>query len=1082
MSYGKTTSSSQVETQLTCENIFSNTLTTSDIVTTLLATDEISTKNATVSDGGASTISVLGNSLVVGKTTGSATLTNFGQSSILCGTADTDGSVKIPSASTRGTFCHGAVTDCGAGGISAWQSGSFVGGVAETDSNIVGLSKCALVHGHASSTSTMTAGVTGVDCADSATVLGVCDSLSEMWAGTSGAKSAAGAFAHGSCETSGSIGVGESPGLESGRGALAGGCAISTSVIRAGGGGDQSGRGSIAHGDAFLNSQITCGGTGPLSGAGSCSLGHASNSSTIRTGGAGANSAIGAFAHGSCNAVGTIECSGNGTNAARGAQTGGWALGSTGSIARIRAGDTGYGSGSGALVYGTSSSLGGTSRLSDIYAGGTGDYSGTCAVVCGSAYTDTVSGSTAKMYAGASGTSSGEGALVHGFVFNTDGAEAQVYAAGSNTNAGRGAFVGGCSSGGTCLLYAGGSGTNSGRGALVHGDAQTSSVISAGAGGNGSARGAMVIGSAVTSATISSGSTGTDSGRGSVTFGFATGGGSLISNGNSVTASGRGSLGGGSASGGGVIKIGGGLGPSEGCVAIGRVTGAASELSSNGPGCVALGSASTSGKLSSGTLSGSSDFVSTPGVGSVALGYVAGASNAIASYGNGSLVCGYAGAGSLRSGAHGSAVFASTIGGDVFVDPSATGALVACSMESAGTTVYVSGKGSVTAAHTPGGSTGGVLSSGNAALTVCSNASANTTTNAGTAAIVCGLDLENFASSNNYSLLLGQHGTASTHLASETPATMTKPDGRGSLQIAGGSSDADRGISVLIGTRFFGAACEGAGYARDWNVTGADYAEMFEYADGNVGADDRGGLFVALSTAVESGGKIVICNDTAEPLGVTTYPGASSGIVGDVAELQWANAGLRDDFGRPITELRYRQPLEEYCIREEINTETYEITPAITGYIQEIDDTPLLEGETRPPPQPPTLVELQPAAMGTRLTAAFVAQMDALDDTDPALFALVADLPSSVVPLPCIVKNPAYDENLTYVPRSQRPEWATVSLLGKVYVRDDGACTVGQKCKPSATGIATPSTNVNDPYRYHVLARKSANVIRIYVK
>ena len=59
-----------------------------------------------------------------------------------------------------------------------------------------------------------------------------------------------------------------------------------------------------------------------------------------------------------------------------------------------------------------------------------------------------------------------------------------------------------------------------------------------------------------------------------------------------------------------------------------------------------------------------------------------------------------------------------------------------------------------------------------------------------------------------------------------------------------------------------------------------------------------------------------------------------------------------------------------------------------------------------------------------------------------------------------------------YIPRSKRKEWIPVGLLGKLYVRDNGLCSVGARCD-CEFGIAVPGN------RWWVLARSGPNVIQI---
>ncbi|MFC6604121.1 peptidase G2 autoproteolytic cleavage domain-containing protein, partial [Ectobacillus funiculus] len=70
--------------------------------------------------------------------------------------------------------------------------------------------------------------------------------------------------------------------------------------------------------------------------------------------------------------------------------------------------------------------------------------------------------------------------------------------------------------------------------------------------------------------------------------------------------------------------------------------------------------------------------------------------------------------------------------------------------------------------------------------------------------------------------------------------------------------------------------------------------------------------------------------------------------------------------------------------------------------------------------------------------------------------------------------NPEWDPDKEYIPRSKRPEWVAVGLLGKLLVRDDGSCKPGQYCKPNDEGIATAS---NQGYR--VMKRTGPNQILV---
>ena len=73
--------------------------------------------------------------------------------------------------------------------------------------------------------------------------------------------------------------------------------------------------------------------------------------------------------------------------------------------------------------------------------------------------------------------------------------------------------------------------------------------------------------------------------------------------------------------------------------------------------------------------------------------------------------------------------------------------------------------------------------------------------------------------------------------------------------------------------------------------------------------------------------------------------------------------------------------------------------------------------------------------------------------------------------------NPDYDENIKYIPRSERPEWTVVGMLGMLRVRDDGSCKVGSYCKVNENGIATASES-----GYYVTKRFTDNIIEVFFK
>lgn len=75
-------------------------------------------------------------------------------------------------------------------------------------------------------------------------------------------------------------------------------------------------------------------------------------------------------------------------------------------------------------------------------------------------------------------------------------------------------------------------------------------------------------------------------------------------------------------------------------------------------------------------------------------------------------------------------------------------------------------------------------------------------------------------------------------------------------------------------------------------VTGADYAEFFEWLDGNPMGEDRRGLTVVLEA-----GKIRPALPSDPPSQIIGVVSANPSVVGDSAELRWAGKYLADEFG-----------------------------------------------------------------------------------------------------------------------------------------------------------------------------------------
>lgn len=71
-----------------------------------------------------------------------------------------------------------------------------------------------------------------------------------------------------------------------------------------------------------------------------------------------------------------------------------------------------------------------------------------------------------------------------------------------------------------------------------------------------------------------------------------------------------------------------------------------------------------------------------------------------------------------------------------------------------------------------------------------------------------------------------------------------------------------------------------------------------------------------------------------------------------------------------------------------------------------------------------------------------------------------------------------FDENQKYVSRTDRKEWGTVGLLGKLILIDDGTCEINGYVAPTSGGIGTKST-VRTKFR--VMKRLDATHVKVLV-
>jgi len=266
---------------------------------------------------------------------------------------------------------------------------------------------------------------------------------------------------------------------------------------------------------------------------------------------------------------------------------------------------------------------------------------------------------------------------------------------------------------------------------------------------------------------------------------------------------------------------------------------------------------------------------------------------------------------------------------------------------------------------------------------------------------------------------------------------------------------------------------DGNGYCDgSWSGGGADYAEYFEWADGNPLNDDRVGYSVAL---VNNQIKIAEAGDTV--IGVIS---GSPSVVGDAAWNKWIGKYLKDDFGAYIFEEYSVTEWDEEVIDQEAYTETVEVeevteerqvTEAVeTGSYVNLAGETVVETEERgvTTEGTETVVEIQEVdGVRKEVEVTKTVQVPVMETVvvtpastetveHPATYktehrsyhtdAIPADV---TVPAGAVVTsqdgdgnnlqrrkpNPDYVEGQEYISREDRPEWDAVGLMGKLRIR-----------------------------------------------
>ena len=183
---------------------------------------------------------------------------------------------------------------------------------------------------------------------------------------------------------------------------------------------------------------------------------------------------------------------------------------------------------------------------------------------------------------------------------------------------------------------------------------------------------------------------------------------------------------------------------------------------------------------------------------------------------------------------------------------------------------------------------------------------------------------------------------------------------------------------------------------------GADYAEYFEWSDGNTNNEDRAGYTVVL----KNGNKIGIATAGDSPSSIIGVISGSPAIVGDGQDLSWQGKWLKDEFGREIT------TDVQYLVWNR-------------GYEKDENGNKVPVAQPNPNDQMSMQDSDQQIEVGSKLDTAIA-------EGDVPQFAIDNNI---IMTGQRRVKNPDYNPDAIYVSREFRPEWSPVGLVGKLIVR-----------------------------------------------
>lgn len=209
---------------------------------------------------------------------------------------------------------------------------------------------------------------------------------------------------------------------------------------------------------------------------------------------------------------------------------------------------------------------------------------------------------------------------------------------------------------------------------------------------------------------------------------------------------------------------------------------------------------------------------------------------------------------------------------------------------------------------------------------------------------------------------------------------------------------------------------------------GADYAEMFEWSDGNPRGEDRTGLLVALDTE----GKVKVAREGDRIIGIVS---GNPALIGN-EDTEWRGKYIRDRFGRTVVEF-----LEQ--VEEEVVAPNGLTGDALAVWMR--------------------VNHVHYSPSGQLMSVRYI-----LSEEPTKTFRYKV--------------NPDWNQDQPYVARRERPEWACVGILGVIPLQDDGSCIEGEFCRARSCGRATLCEEGYAGQKYLVLGRIDESTVKVLFK